>query len=245
MLTMGVNRPLGINFAKFKLGGMLSFFGKYKKFGIVLFVLSIIIIGLFYQALLPKKVLPVYQPNMVNAELVDSTIQHKKKYHTIADFSLTNQNGETITQEQYKDKIYVADFFFTTCPTICPIMTGHMAQVQEKLKDDHDLLLLSHSVTPQIDSVAQLKKYALEKGVNDAKWNLVTGDKKHIYELARKSYLAVKDDGDGGKYDMIHTENFMLIDKERRIRGFYDGTNPQDIERLLQEIDILKKGYKR
>lgn len=222
---------------------MLSFFGKYKKFGIVLLVLSVIIISLFYRALSPKKVLPVYQPNMVNAELVDSTVQHKKKYHTIADFSLTNQNGETITQEDYNGKIYVADFFFTTCPTICPIMTDHMVQLQEKLKDDPNLLLLSHSVTPKIDSVAQLKKYAVEKGVNDAKWNLVTGNKKHIYELARKSYLAVKDNGDGGPYDMIHTENFMLIDKERRIRGFYDGTDPEDIERLLKEIDVLKEEY--
>ena len=195
---------------------------------------------LIYNALQPKKRLPIYQPNMVNAELVDSTLQHVKKYHRIADFSLLNQNGDTITQENYRDKIYVADFFFTTCPTICPIMTANLVEVQAALANDPEVLLLSHSVTPEIDSVAQLKKYAIEKGVNDAKWNLVTGDKKQIYELARKSYLAVQEDGDGGPFDMIHTENFILIDKQRRIRGFYDGTKEEEMDRLLSDIEILK-----
>lgn len=222
---------------------MRSFFAQFKFFGIVLFIISAVIVALFYDALQPKKTLPIYQPAMVNFELVDSTLQHVKKYHTIADFSLTNQNGKTITQEDYKDKIYVADFFFTTCPTICPIMTKNMASLQEKILDDQDVMLLSHSVTPEIDSVPQLKKYALEKGVRDSKWNLVTGDKKQIYELARKSYMAVKTDGDGGQYDMIHTENFILVDKERRIRGFYDGTKPEEIEVLLEDLETLKSSY--
>ena len=224
---------------------MRSFFSKYKLFAIVFSLLSIIIMVLFYNALLPTKTLTVYQPSMVNAELVDSTLQHVKKYHTIADFSLTNQNGKTITQRDYKGKIYIADFFFTTCPTICPVMTKNMAGIQEQIIDDDDVLLLSHSVTPVIDSVAQLKKYALEKGVNDAKWNLVTGDKKQIYQLARKSYLAVKSDGDGGPFDMIHTENFILVDKERRIRGFYDGTKTEEIDRLIQDLEILKVSYNK
>ncbi len=187
--------------------------------------------------------LPVFQPSMVDQSLVDSTLHYKKKYHSIVDFELINQNGEKITQDDYKDKIYVADFFFTTCPTICPIMTKNMAQIQNSILEDKDVLLLSHSVTPVIDSVPQLKKYALEKGVVDSKWNLVTGDKKQIYELARKSYLAVKNDGDGGPYDMIHTENFILVDKERRIRGFYDGTNKEEIEKLLSDLEILKSSY--
>ncbi|GAA4276584.1 hypothetical protein GCM10022259_13080 [Aquimarina mytili] len=178
---------------------------------------------------------------MVNKELVDTTVQYIRKYHKIADFELINQNGEIVTQENYKDKIYVADFFFTTCQTICPIMTDHMKEIQDRLKDDNDVLLLSHSVTPKIDSVARLKKYALNIGVDDAKWNLVTGDKKQIYDLARKSYLAAKSDGDGGPYDMVHTENFVLVDTKKRIRGFYDGTNPDDIDRLLEDIKILKK----
>ena len=200
-----------------------------------------VIISIFYQILKPKEVLPVFQPAQVNKELVDSTIQYVKKYHTIADFSLVNQNGKTVTQDTYNDKIYIADFFFTTCQTICPIMTDHMVILQNKLKHDPDVMLLSHTVTPKIDSVAQLKKYALKKGVLDTKWNLVTGDKKEIYELARKSYLAVKSYGDGGDYDMIHTENFILVDQKKRIRGYYDGTRKEDIELLLSDIDILKK----
>ena len=218
----------------------LAFFKSYKKFGIFFSVLCIVIILMIYNILNKQKPLPIFQPGMVSEELVDSTIQHQMKYHTIADFSLINQNGETITQDTYKDKIYVADFFFTTCPTICPIMTDHMYQIQKEIINDDDIMLLSHSVTPVIDSVAQLKKYAKEKGVIDRKWNLVTGDKKQIYELARKSYLAVKSDGNGDEYDMIHTENFMLIDKKRQIRGFYDGTLPEDIEQLLKDIEKLK-----
>jgi len=213
-------------------------------FGIVMLVLSGVIVYLFYNALQPKKMLPVYQPSMVDKSLVDSTLHYTKKYHKVADFSLVNQNGETITQEDYKDKIYVADFFFTTCLTICPIMTKNMGEVQEAIKNDPNIMLLSHSVTPQIDTVAQLKRYALEKGVIDSKWNLVTGDKKQIYELARKSYLAVKNDGDGGPFDMIHTENFILVDKEKRIRGFYDGTDREEIDRLLGDIKILEASYK-
>jgi protein SCO1/2 len=219
---------------------MRSFFSHYKRFFIFFALLSSVIMYLIYNALQPKKRLPIYQPNMVNTELVDSTLQHVKKYHRIADFSLLNQNGDTITQENYRDKIYVADFFFTTCPTICPIMTANLVEVQAALANDPEVLLLSHSVTPEIDSVAQLKKYAIEKGVNDAKWNLVTGDKKQIYELARKSYLAVQEDGDGGPFDMIHTENFILVDKQRRIRGFYDGTKEEEMDRLLSDIEILK-----
>jgi len=206
-------------------------------------VLSAIIIISFYNILTPTKVLPIYQPAQVNFELVDSTIQHKKKYHKIADFKLVNQNGDTITQAFYKDKIYVADFFFTTCQTICPIMTDLMYEIQKQTISDPEVLLLSHTVTPEIDSVAQLKRYAKKKLVNSSKWNLVTGDKKQIYDLARTSYLAVKTSGDGGPYDMIHTENFMLIDKKKQIRGFYDGTDPKAIEKLLDDIKVLKASY--
>jgi len=220
---------------------MLRFFSNYKPFAIVLLVLSIVIVSIFYQILKPREVLPIFQPAQVNVELVDSTIQHVKKYHTIADFSLINQNGKTVTQDTYNNKIYIADFFFTTCQTICPIMKNNMVILQNKLKQDPDVMLLSHTVTPEIDSVAQLKNYALNKGVLDSKWNLVTGDKKEIYQLARKSYLAVKSNGDGGEYDMIHTENFILVDQKKRIRGYYDGTLEEDIESLLNDIDILKK----
>lgn len=219
---------------------MLNFFKKYKFFAIFFLVLSFIIVISIYQIMIPKEVLKIYQPADVSTELVDTTLQYVKKYHTIADFSLVNQNGKIITQEDYKDKIYVADFFFTTCQTICPIMTDHMLEIQEKLKNDSEILLLSHTVTPEIDSVPQLKKYALEKGVDDTKWNLVTGEKKEIYDLARKSYLAAKD-VPYEEYDLIHTENFVLVDKKKRIRGFYDGTDPEAIKSLFHDIEVLQK----
>ncbi|MAN58207.1 MAG: SCO family protein [Flavobacteriaceae bacterium] len=219
---------------------MLRFFSRYKFFAVVLLMVSAIIVTIFYNILKPTPILPVYQPADVSIELVDSTLQHVKKYHTIANFELTNQKGETVTQADYADKIYVADFFFTTCQTICPIMTDHMVEIQERLQSDSEILLLSHTVTPEIDSVAQLKRYAEEKGVDPSKWNLVTGDKEQIYNLARKSYLAAKD-VPYSEHDLIHTENFVLVDKQRRIRGFYDGTDPQAIEQLLRDITILKR----
>ena len=222
---------------------MQFFFKKYKIFLRVLFVVSTIILALFYDALKSKKVLPIYQPSMVNYELVDSTLQHVKKYHKIAPFSFENQNGKIITQDDYEGKIYIADFFFTTCPSICPKMTANMGSIQKEIMNDSNVMLLSYSVTPKIDSVPQLKKYAIEKGVNDEKWNLLTGNKKEIYTMARKSYLAVKDDGDGGPYDMIHTENFILVDPEKKIRGFYDGTNTLAMRELLIDLEILKDEF--
>ena len=199
-------------------------------------------IGVFYYILKPLETLPIYQPAEVNEKLVDSSIIHVSKYHKIADFKLTNQNGEKITQEFYNDKIYVADFFFTTCQDICPVMTKNMYQLQQELKNDNNILFLSHTVIPEIDTVEQLKKYAIENKIDESRWNLVTGDKKQIYDLARKSYLAVED-VEFGEFDMIHTENFMLIDKQKQIRGFYDGTNTEEIQRLLKDIEILKQSY--
>ncbi len=209
----------------------------------VILLFSAAAITLFYTILKPTETLPIYQPAEVNEKLVDTSIIHVSKYHKVSDFKLINQNGEEITQEFYKNKIYVADFFFTTCQDICPIMTKNMHLLQEELKEDNDILFLSHTVIPEVDTVQQLKKYAIENKVDDSKWNLVTGDKKQIYDLARKSYLAVED-AEYGEFDMIHTENFMLIDKEKQIRGFYDGTNDLEIERLLKEIEILKQSYK-
>ncbi|WP_298893424.1 SCO family protein [uncultured Psychroserpens sp.] len=221
---------------------MFAYIKQFKFFFIVLLLVSGIIISIIYSILKVEKPLPIYQPNRVDASLVDSTIHHKKKYHTIADFKLINQNGDTITQDTYKDKIYVADFFFTTCQTICPVMTDQMSRIQSEIINDDEVLLLSHSVTPEIDSVAQLKRYAIEKGVNDNKWNLVTGDRKQIYDLARKSYLVVKDDG-MGEYGMVHTENFALIDKDKQIRGLYNGISPTSVDSLIHDIKRLKKEY--
>lgn len=206
---------------------------------IALCTLSIVIITLFYFALKPQKSLPVFTPSMVNPELVDTTVQHIANNHFIADFSFVNQNGKKITQEDYKGKIYVADFFFTTCPTICPLMTDNMSWLQQQIKNNPKVMLLSHSVTPDIDSVSVLKKYAIQKGVLDTKWNLVTGNKKDIYYIARKSYLVVKTGKPEEMYDMVHTENFVLVDDKRRVRGFYDGTKREEVERLLEDIKFL------
>ena len=204
---------------------------------------SIVVITSFYFILQPKVSLPIYSPSMVSEELVEEDIRYVKKYHSISNFSLTNQNGELINQEFYQNKIYIADFFFTTCPDICPKMTENMGYLQNELKNQTDVLLVSFSVTPNIDSVSVLRAYADLKGVDDSKWNLFTGSKKDIYELARKSFLVAKNDGDGGKYDMIHTENFVLIDKENRIRGFYDGTNEVKMNKLLKDVKILQNSY--
>ncbi|HQW68703.1 MAG TPA: SCO family protein [Flavobacterium sp.] len=218
---------------------MLAFFKKYKLFFFGLLVFSVVTIALFYNALKPEKELPIFNPADVNPELVDSTVQHVGKYHTIADFSFTNQNGKTITQKNYEGKIYVADFFFTTCQTICPIMTTNMTEVQKAFSNNPNVMILSHTVTPEIDSVPVLKKYALKQGVDDSKWNMVTGDKKDIYYIARKSYLAVKTGNPEEMYDMVHTENFVLVDTKRRVRGFYDGTKKEDVQRLIEDINWL------
>ena len=218
---------------------MSDFLKKYRLFFGVFIVLSAIILTLFYSALKPKKTLPIYNPADVNPELVDSTVQYISKYHTIADFSFTNQNGKTITQKDYEGKIYVADFFFTTCGSICPKMTTNLSDVQKAFVNNPKVKLLSFTVFPETDSVPVLKAYAKKNQVNDAKWNLVTGDKKEIYTLARKSYLAVKLGKPSELYDMVHTENFVLVDAKKRVRGFYDGTNKEDIKRLIEDITFL------
>lgn len=206
-------------------------------------IFSGITLTVFYNLLKVDKKLKVYNPVDVNPSLVHESIKHITKDHKIADFKLINQNGKTITQKDYQNKIYIADFFFTRCTNICIAMAYNMSELQEFYKDDNDIMFLSHSVTPVIDSVSVLKKYAEEKGVIDGKWNVTTGSKKHIYNLARKSYMAVIEEGDGGEDDFIHTEQFILVDKERRIRGFYDGTDRKDMEKLKEDITLLKQEY--
>lgn len=212
---------------------------KYRIFFGVFLVFSAITLYLFQNALTPRKTLPIFNPSDVNPELVDSTVQYISKYHTIADFSFVNQNGKTITQDDYEGKIYVADFFFTTCGTICPKMTANLFEVQKAIINNPKVMLLSHTVFPETDSVPVLKEYALKYGVDDSKWNLVTGDKKEIYTMARKSYLAVKLGKPSELYDMVHTENFILVDAKKRVRGFYDGTNKEDIAKLIVDINFL------
>ena len=216
---------------------------RYKVFVVIFLSTACTILLLFYEALTPKKVLPIFQPNDVNYELVDSSIQHVKRFHKIKSFEFLNQNGEIISEKDYDGFIYVADFFFTTCPSICPIMTNNMVNIQNYIKDKNKVKLLSFSVTPEIDSVPVLKEYSIKKGVDDKYWNLLTGDKSKIYSLARKSFLVVKENGDSNSHDMVHTENFVLVDREKRIRGFYDGTDDKDMQILKKDIEILLEGY--
>jgi len=209
-------------------------------------VLCTIILLAIQYALTPKKTLAILQPDQFDPTLVDDSMLFVKKYHKVAPFKLINQNSDTITNADYEGKIYVADFFFTTCPGICIAMAKNMTILQEEFKDDDEVIFLSHSVTPENDTPAVLRAYADKKGVLDHKWNLVTGDKEQIYNLARKSYLAVKDAPYGGKYDMVHTENFLLVDKEGRLRSrSYDGTKMEEIEALIEDIYILKDIYKK
>jgi len=221
----------------------IPFFKKSKALILFFVVFSAITLTVFYQLLKVDKKLKIYNPVDVNPRLVDSDLRFIKKDHKIADFSLINQNGETITNKNYQNKIYIADFFFTRCQTICIAMAYNMSELQEFYKNDDDIMFLSHSVTPKIDSVSVLKEYADKKGVIDGKWNVTTGDKKHIYELARKSYFAVLEDGNGDENDFIHTEQFILVDKERRIRGYYDGTNKEDMEKLKKDVALLQEEY--
>ncbi len=188
-----------------------------------------------------KTELPIFNPIDFNPELVDATIQGINENHTVSDFKLINQNGKVITQSDYNDKIYVTDFFFTRCPSICPIMSTNMEKLQNTFRKENEVMFLSMSVTPEMDSVPILKKYAEKNGVIDAKWNVTTGDKKHIYNLARKSYFAAVDQGDGGLQDFIHTPNFILVDRKKRIRGVYDGTKEEEVKRITQDIKRLLK----
>lgn len=219
-----------------------------KKRTVFLFFFLLLLLSIFIAiySLMNRKNLPIYTPRDVNPEMVDSTVQHIGYNHKIAPFSFVNQNGKRVTNKDYEGKIYVVDFFFTSCQTICPKMTTNMVWLQEKIKDNPKVKLLSHTVFPDEDTVEVLKKYAKEKGVIDEKWNLVTGNQKEIYKLARQSYLVVKTGKPEELYDMVHTENFVLVDQKGRIRGFYNGTllnetkkGEKNMNQLLEDIEFL------
>ena len=185
--------------------------------------------------------LPYYSDEAFTPHWLTPNSVEEKSYHKIPDFKLVNQLGDTVSQKTFDDKIYVADFFFTTCPGICLKMTGNMVKVQEAFKDDPEVLLLSHSVTPSIDSVPVLKNYADKNGVMENKWHLVTGDKTEIYDLGRNQYFVENDLGVPKDInDFLHTENFLLIDKNKHIRGIYNGLNRASIAQLITDIKALK-----
>jgi len=219
---------------------LIEFFKKSRSTLIFLLLFTLVFVPILYFLVKPKSQLPVYNPIDVNPRLVDDALKHVSRDHKIGDFLLFNQNGDTITQKNFENKIYIADFFFTRCQTICPIMAIHMSALQEYYKNDETLKFLSHSVTPDIDSISVLREYADKHKAINGKWEITTGDKKHIYDLARKSYFAVLDEGDGGEQDFIHTEQFVLIDKNKQIRGFYDGTEAAEMDRIIKDVELLK-----
>lgn len=192
-----------------------------------------------YFLLKPSDTLPIFHPSQLDKRLVDHSVRNVEGEHRISDFHLIDQFGGNFSMADVGERIIVADFFFTTCATICPKMSVQLERVQEAYKDDPRLLLLSHSVTPEMDSVPVLAAYAELHNADPARWRFLTGDRRQIYALARKSYFAAMDEGDGGPDDFVHTENFVLVDPQRRIRGFYDGTNAQDVDRLIGDVRKL------
>jgi protein SCO1/2 len=184
----------------------------------------------------PLRYLPYFGPKQ--ALKVNDTL-----YHFIPAFEFTDQDNQKVDLATVKDKIYVTEYFFTTCKSICPIMNTNLEQVYKTFKDRPDFLILSHTVDPETDSVPVLKEYALQHGVKDRRWLFLTGPKKELYDLARKGYLLNADEGNGDSEDFIHTQNFALIDKEQHIRGFYDGTDSLEIKRLIQDLNVLFKEY--
>lgn len=212
---------------------------------IFLVVFSIIMIPTIYFLMRPKeeKSLPIINPVDLHEEMVDPELLRVGYGHTIGSFSFQNQEGETITENDVKGKIFVAEYFFTTCLTICPVMNDQMQRVHKKFKSNNSIRILSFTVDPKTDTVEQMKRYADSHKADPKSWFFLTGEKDKLYELARKSFFVLKpaeaeNQGDVGS-DFIHTNNFVLVDRKMRIRGYYDGTSSKEVEKLMTDIDLL------
>lgn len=165
--------------------------------------------------------------------------------HVVRQFSFINQEGQTITEQNLKDKIYVVEYFFTTCEGICPKMNDNMVAVYQTFRNDNDFMILSHTVDPEVDTVAQLKRYAQKYDADPTRWMFLTGNKDSLYKMAIDDYLIPIADSTVEKINptFIHTQKFVLIDKEKKVRGFYDGTDAASVKKLIQDINELKKDY--
>ena len=208
-------------------------------FGVIL-ILGMLVV---YPMLKRDPKLKIYKPSDINPKLVDESVRNYQLEHSVAEFELYSQDSVAVHLSAVEGRIYVADFFFTSCGNICPKMTTQMKILHDFYLEDADILFVSHTVYPEEDSVEVLKAYADKYQIDSEKWLLLTGKKEVIYDLARKSYFAILTEGDGGERDFIHTENFMLMDKKQRIRGYYDGTLPADMDRLKKDIEILRLEY--
>lgn len=217
---------------------------KYRILLFILLVVSAIVVA--YIMTLDQqsvKTLPVIQPKDVKKEMVDPELLQIGMGHRIGDFSLLNQYGETVSLEQVKGKVFVAEYFFTTCGTICPRMTEQMTRVQDKFRGNDAVKILSFTVNPDYDTVQVLYDYAQKYGAEKDQWHFLTGSKEELYRLARKSFFVLKPAeamnlGDAGS-DFIHTNNFVLVDQELRIRGYYDGTSISEVNTLMEDIELL------
>jgi|TARA_Y200000002_G_scaffold114858_2_gene94084 protein SCO1/2 len=195
--------------------------------------------------------LPVFQPNDINPDLVDSSLHGRGRGinggdHCISNFELLDQLNHRVTKKIMTNKIVVTNFFFVSCPSICPKMTQNLLTIHNQYKEDNKILILSHTVWPEVDKVNVLFKYAEKYKIDYENWRFLTGNKIELYRLARQDYLVVPDINDpnfqhGSEADFIHTENIVLLDQKQRIRGYYDGTDPLEMNRLLEDIEILKK----
>ena len=200
-----------------------------RKFNIWLFVAVVVILPVSVFAVVDwyeKKVKPL--PVLIN------------KDHRIGDFKLINQRGSIATIKDWENKIVVGDFFFTPCPSICPKMTRSLKKVQDATSKNKNVLITSFTVDPEHDSAPVMRQYIKKFGINESNWYLITGPKKDIYRLARKSFQVIATDGDGGPNDFIHSDQLILIDKQKRIRGFYEGTEQKEIEQLIKDIKKLE-----
>ncbi|MEL0146448.1 MAG: SCO family protein [Schleiferiaceae bacterium] len=208
----------------------------------IIALLSVFVIGTYasFQKLKPKRVLPIYNPVDLNPAVVDDDLERVGRGHRIGNFDLVDQWGNAVDSSLLRDKVYVADFFFTTCPTICIAMGQNFQRIQEAYKNESRVNLVSHTVMPEIDTVEVMYEYGQRMGAVPGKWHLLTGEKEELYRMARRQYFAVMEPGTSfDEHDFIHTENVVLVDEKKRIRGFYDGTNDAQMDLLIQDIQIL------
>jgi len=206
-------------------------------------ILMLLLLFVIYMIVKPSAIVEKQLPFLGNHRLdthYHGDNQHiDTLWHTVPQFNFVNQDGKSITNADVVGKIYVVDFFFTTCKTICPAMSQAMSEIYKQFLTEDKFLILSHTVDPETDNPAQLKEYASNFNAKSDKWQFLTGEKQQLYEIARKGYLLEASIGSGGPDDFIHTQNFALVDQNGRIRGIYDGLNQEEIDLLIKDVRVL------
>ena len=198
---------------------------------------------IFFSCTEQEKRLPILGNFDVNVSESNGENDYDTIYHSIMDFEFVNQDSLMVSNKTFENKIYVSDFFFTSCPSICPIMKGQMLRLYEEFESNQEVAFLSHTIDPEYDTVALLKDYAERLGVSSEKWHFVTGDKQEIFKIAQLSYMSVAANDANAPGGYIHSGRFLLVDKKRHIRGAYDGTSPEDVDQLIFDMYVLLKEY--